>query len=137
MLTVKEVSEELALSEHTIRFYTDEGLVPSVIRGQNNRRLFDENAINCLIAIKHLRKTGMPLGEIKTYIHLCLEGDTTIPERHHIMTTQRDLAKLQLEEAQQRLAFLEMKVDIYDDILAKKRPDMMNPRNWASTQASS
>ena len=130
MYTVKEVAKQLNLSEHTIRFYTDKGLVPMVTRDKNNIRLFGEDAINCLTAIKCLRDTGMPLEAIKHYIDLCLEGDDTIPMRQQIIIRQRNEAKLQLEEAQKRLDFLNKKVEIYDQIVSQKIPDTMNPRNW-------
>lgn len=32
MYTVKEVSKQLGLTQHTIRYYTDKGLVPNVQR---------------------------------------------------------------------------------------------------------
>ena len=41
MYTVKEVSRLLGLSEHTTRFYSDKGLVPSLRRDKNNNRIFD------------------------------------------------------------------------------------------------
>ena len=55
MFTVKDVSKMLDLTEHTVRFYTDKGLVPSVKRDKNNIRLFDEESINWLTGVKYLR----------------------------------------------------------------------------------
>ena len=69
MYTVKEVSRLLGLSEHTIRFYSDKGLVPSLRRDKNNNRIFDEEAINWLTGVKYLRDCGMPLHAIR---HLSL-----------------------------------------------------------------
>lgn len=39
MYTVKEVAKLLGLTEHTIRYYTDKGLVPTIQRDKNNIRL--------------------------------------------------------------------------------------------------
>ena len=103
MYTVKEAAKQLGFTEHTIRFYTDKGLVPGVIRDKNNCRLFTEESINWLIGIKHLKECGMTLDAIKTYIELCLQGDSTIETRYHIILEQKEIAKHQLEEAQQRL----------------------------------
>ena len=61
MYTVKEAAKQLGFTEHTIRFYTDKGLVPSVIRDKNNCRLFTEESMNWLIGIKHLKECGMTL----------------------------------------------------------------------------
>ena len=41
MYTVKEISELLDMTEHTIRYYTDMGLVPSIKRDKNGNRLFE------------------------------------------------------------------------------------------------
>lgn len=127
MLTVKEVAKLLNLTEHTIRFYTDKQLVPHLRRDKNNKRLFDNAAINWLLCIKHLRKCGMPVEEIKTYIDLCLEGDATIKERYEIMQKQKEIAKLQLEEAKQRAEYIEDKTNNYRDIINGDMKHDINP----------
>ncbi|EPZ40685.1 MerR family DNA-binding transcriptional regulator [Alicyclobacillus acidoterrestris] len=45
MYTVKKVTKMLDLTEHTVRYYTDKGLVPSVQRDINNNRLFDDESL--------------------------------------------------------------------------------------------
>lgn len=117
MQTVKEVATSLNLTEHTVRYYTDKQLVPNLKRDENNQRLFDEAAINWLLCIKHLRKCGMPIEDIKTYIDLCLEGDSTIKERYEIMRRQQEIAQAQLEEAKQRANYIEDKTNNYRDIM--------------------
>ncbi len=56
MYTVKEVAKLLDLTEHTVRYYTDKGLVPSLQRDKNNNRLFDQQSINWLRGAKHLKQ---------------------------------------------------------------------------------
>lgn len=56
MYSVKETAEIVGLTEHTIRFYTDKGLVPNVTRDRNNNRLFDEESINWLTGVKYLKE---------------------------------------------------------------------------------
>lgn len=46
MYSVKEVAKLLDLTEHTVRYYTDKGLVPNIKRDKNNNRLFDDKSIN-------------------------------------------------------------------------------------------
>lgn len=93
MYTVKEVSELLDLTEHTIRYYTDKGLVPSVIRDKNNIRLFNEESINWLKGIKYLKGTGMSIESMKEYVDLCLKGESTIQERYQIVLDQKEIAE--------------------------------------------
>lgn len=117
MQTVKEVAKLLNLTEHTVRYYTDENLIPDLKRDKNNKRLFDEAAINWLLCIKHLRKCGMPIEDIKTYIDLCLEGESTIEKRYEIMRKQKEISQTQLEEAKQRAKYIEDKTKKYYQIM--------------------
>ncbi|NKR47731.1 MerR family DNA-binding transcriptional regulator, partial [Rhodococcus hoagii] len=48
MKTVKEVSKAVDISEHTVRYYADCELIPSLMRNKNNQRLFNQESINWL-----------------------------------------------------------------------------------------
>ncbi|MGP9043951.1 MerR family transcriptional regulator [Cytobacillus kochii] len=137
MYTVKEVSKLLDLTEHTIRFYTDKGLVPSVQRDKNNNRLFDQESINWLIGVKFLKQCGMAVEDIKSYVDLCLEGNSTIQERYEIILKQKEIAQVQLEEAKRTVKYMEEKASHYLDIINGLMPDDTNPGGWESKYANS
>lgn len=130
MYTVKEVAEKLNLSEHTIRFYTDKGLVPNLKRDKNNIRLFDEESVNWLTGVKYLKDCGMSLDDIKRYVDMCLEGDSTVYSRYEIILKQRERAYEQLEAAKQRAQYMEQKTKHYLDIVNHIIPDDTNPGKW-------
>lgn len=130
MYTVKEMSELLDLTEHTIRYYTDKGLVPSVQRDKNNNRLFDDESINWLTGVKYLKQCDMSVEDIKTYVDLCLEGDSTIQQRYDIIMKQKAIALEQLEEAKQTAKYMEKKANHYLDIINHLTPDDTNPGKW-------
>lgn len=130
MKTVKEVSKAVDISEHTVRYYADCELIPSLIRNKNNQRLFNQQSINWLIGIKHLRKCGMSIKEIKDYVHLSLQGDSTIKERYDMFLDLKDIASKQLEEAKERVHFLENKVTHYESIVNGSIPDDTAPNKW-------
>ncbi|RIX60295.1 MerR family transcriptional regulator [Paenibacillus nanensis] len=134
MYTVKEAAHITGLTEHTVRFYTDKGLVPSLQRNENNIRLFDEESINWLHGIKCLKQSGMPIDVIKMYIDLCLEGDSTIPQRYTLMMEHKEAALAKLEEAKQHVAHLEEKTTLYQAILEHRTLDTTNPANWERVQ---
>lgn len=134
MYTVKEAALMTGLTEHAVRFYTDKGLVPSVQRDKNNIRLFDEESINWLYGAKCLKQTGMPIEVIKKYVDLCLEGDSTVPQRFALMTGYKKAALIQLEEAKRRVAHLEQKTIQYQAILEHRIPDTTNPGNWGKVE---
>ncbi|MNO16937.1 HTH-type transcriptional regulator AdhR [compost metagenome] len=130
MYTVKEAAAILGLTEHTIRYYTDQGLVPSLQRDKNNNRLFDEESMNWLNGVKYLKECGMSIEAIKEYIDLCMEGDSSIDKRYEIILAQKAVAEAQLEQAKQRFKYMQEKADHYTDIVKRRIPDDMNPRKW-------
>lgn len=114
--TVKEIADKMGMTEHTIRFYTDRGLLPCT-RDKNNRRVFDEDSINCLSSIQCLRKCGISIDDIKMYFDLCKEGDSALPARYEFMLKQRELTRRKLAEAQKLADYMEQKVQYYENIL--------------------
>jgi len=124
MYTIKEVVRKTNLTAHTIRFYTDKGLVPNVQRDKYNNRIFNDESINWLIRVKYLKDCGMSIKDIKYFVDLYLAGSSSIPRRYEIILKYRDIAREQLKEAKKRLDFMEKKTkryrkainqDIYDD----------------------
>lgn len=130
MYTVKQAAALLGISEHTLRYYTDRELVPTVQRDKNNNRLFDEASINWLRSIKCLRACGMPIEAIRDYCALCRAGDATVEARHAIILEQLRAAEAQLVEAHKRVEYLRLKAEHYQDIIHHHAPDDMNPGNW-------
>lgn len=124
------------MTEHTIRFYTDKGLVPNVQRDHNNNRLFDETSLNWLRGVKFLRDSGMSIEAIRKYVDLCLEGDSTIQTRYEIILQQKVAAEVQLEEAKKRVDYLEKKLRHYKDIAEHRIPDDTNPGKWENDSIS-
>ncbi|SFB08759.1 DNA-binding transcriptional regulator, MerR family [Cohnella sp. OV330] len=134
MHTVKEAASITGLTEHAVRFYTDKGLVPSVRRDKNNTRMFDAEAVNWLHGIKCLKQSGMPIEVIKMYVELCLEGDSTIPQRAALMMEHKEAARARLEEAKRHIDHLEQKTALYQAIMERRMPDTTNPANWDNVQ---
>lgn len=130
MYTVKEIAELLDLTSHTVRYYSDKGLVPNEQRDKNNNRLFDDESINWLTGVKYLKQCGMSVEDIKTYVDLCLEGDSTIQERYEIILKQQEIAQAQLQEAKIRAKYMEDKANHYLDIVDRVISDDTNPGKW-------
>lgn len=128
--TVKEVAAILHLSEYTVRFYCDKGLVPSLQRDSNNVRLFSRESINWLIGVKRLKECGMSIEALKKYVDLCLEGDVSIPERYQIIQEYQKYAEIQLQEAVERVEYLNQKMAHYKQILNQEINDDTNPAKW-------
>ena len=70
MYTMKEVCEKVHLPYETLRFYCNEGLVPNVKRAKNNYRCFDDRDVAWLNSLMCLKRCGMSLRDMKTYIKI-------------------------------------------------------------------
>ncbi|MBQ4419585.1 MAG: MerR family transcriptional regulator, partial [Synergistaceae bacterium] len=93
--TMMQACKETDMTYQGLKFYCNEGLVPNVKRDKINRRIFDEHDIAWIKSLSCLKNCGMSLQEIKEYTELCLEGESTIPQRKIILERKR----AQLEES--------------------------------------
>lgn len=130
MYTIKEVAKKLDMTEHTIRFYSDMRLIPSLKRDLKNKRIFDDSAINWLTGVKYLRDCEMSIQNIKEYFNLCMQGDVTIQQCYEILMRQQEITAKQLKETKERLECLTNKIEHFKNILENKIPDDCNPINW-------
>ena len=123
--TVKELAEKMGVTQHTVRYYTDQGLLPCK-RDKNNHRVFDEESVNWLEGIQCLRRCGISIDDIRTYCNLCYEGDSRLSDRYQFILDQRELAYQRLREVQETVEYMERKVRHYEDILSRAIPDDTN-----------
>lgn len=98
MYTVKEVAELLGVSVHTVRYYDDRGLIPGTRRNSANQRLFDDMEVEWLFVSRTLKNTGLSLKDVKHYIELYGQGDSTLPERYELMQKQKEKTLQEMEE---------------------------------------
>ena len=129
MFTVKEVSEKMNVSEHTLRFWAKSGFFPFVQRDKNNIRQFTEDDLGWVKIVKCLRSVGTDNKSIKRYIDLCIEGDSTIKERYEIIHTTRQKAQAHIKELTHQLELLDYKENYYQDLIKNNRADIWNPMN--------
>lgn len=129
--TIKQMAEIFDVTEHTLRFYTDKGLLPCK-RDGGNRRVFDEESVNWMQGIKCLKGCGASIEDIKEYCRLCLleESEENLRARYEIILKQRTEAYKRVEEAKATAKYMDEKVAHYEAILAGLEPDDTNPRNW-------
>lgn len=137
MYTVKEIAQLIGMTEHTVRYYTDLGLVPTLQRDKNGNRLFDEQSKNWLIGIKNLRGSGMSIQAVKDYVNLCLQGESTIATRYEIILDQKKQLEEQLKEMNERYQYMVYKEKWYQDIMNHRIPDNSNPGVWSTLNTDS
>ncbi len=129
--TIKQMAQMFGVTEHTLRYYTDLGILPCV-RDEKNRRVFTEESVNWMQGIKCLKGCGASIEDIRAYCRLCLleESEETLRARYQIILKQRTAAHKRVEEAKATANYMDEKVAHYEAILAGLAPDDTNPKNW-------
>lgn len=114
MSTIKEISEETGISTYTLRYYEREGILPGVKRDSSGNRLYDEESMEWLNFVLALRSTGMPLAEIKHYVDLYWEGESTLKIRKQMMLKHKEKVERVLRETYKNLEQINYKLALYD-----------------------
>ena len=112
--TIGEMAKRLNVAPSTLRYYDKEGMLPFIERSSGGIRMFQEKDMSWLQIIECLKKTGMPIKDIKEFVDLCIEGDGTIDRRLEIITKQKKAVERQIEETQKMLDMLNYKCWYYE-----------------------
>ena len=112
--SIGETAKILGVNPSTLRYYDKEGLLPFVSRTDGGIRVFKENDMEWLKLIECLKKTNMPIKEIKRFIDLYEEGDHTAAQRLEIIRNQKESVEAQIKQLQSTLEVLEYKNWFYE-----------------------
>ena len=122
LYTMLQTCKETGMTYQALKFYCNEGLVPNVKRDKNNRRVFDERDIQWIGSLTCLKKCGMSIQEMKAYLALCLQGESTIPQRKEMLAQKQAALRETMRELQESIAYIDWKQSFYDDVLSGQRP---------------
>lgn len=111
-LGVAKAAEIVGLSPHTLRYYEQQGLVRPA-RNASGYRAYSALDLRRLVFLTRMRLSGMTMQDLKRYIELVDQGDSTIPERSRIMFEQRARIKKRLRELTLALETTEYKIRTY------------------------
>ena len=124
--TMMQACKEADMTYQALKYYCNEGLVPNVKRDKNNRRIFDEKDIKWIKDLVCLKKCGMSIQEMKDYLALCLQGQSTIPQRQKMLDKKREALLTSMEELKGCVNYIDWKQNFYNDVLSGKRPYVSN-----------
>ena len=126
MYTMMQVCRELNMTYQTLKYYCNEGLIPNVKRDGNNRRVFDEKDVKWIKDLTCLKKCGMSILEMKEYLTLCLQGESTIMQRKEMLTKKREALLGSIKELEDSVDYIDWKQNFYDEVLSGARPYVSN-----------
>ncbi|WET78981.1 MerR family transcriptional regulator [Amycolatopsis sp. QT-25] len=111
-VTVAKASKIIGLSPHTLRYYEREELVRPT-RNSSGYRLYSVSDLRRLVFLARMRVSGMSMQDLKHYVALVEQGESTIPERSRMMLEQRDRIQRRLDELAVALEATEYKIRTY------------------------
>lgn len=120
---ISEVEQRLGVPITTIRYYDREGLLPNVARSEGGQREFSEEDIKLLEVIEFLKRTNMPLKDIRRYTRLLADGDRSLEERRQMFYERRETVREQIAALQTVAELIERKCAYYDAAVAAGSAD--------------
>ena len=112
--SIGEMAKRLGVAPSTLRYYDKEGLLPFVNRSKGGIRIFEDKDFEWLQIIGCLKKTGMPIKYIKTFIEMAMQGDDTIDSRLELILKQKSVVEVQINELSDVLKILNFKQWYYE-----------------------
>jgi DNA-binding transcriptional MerR regulator len=111
--SVSEAAERVGLTTHTLRWYEQEGLVEPVGRDSAGRRRYTQEDLDRLNMLTCLRRTGMPVRDMRRYAELARQGDVSMVARMALFQRHRERVLERIAELHEDLKYIEHKIDWY------------------------
>lgn len=112
--TIRQIAEKMGITAPTLRYYDKEGLLPFVDKKPNGTRVFKDEDFQWLEIITCMKNSGMPIKDIKKYMDLCKDGDSTLNERQEIFFERKKAVQKQIEELNKVMEVINHKIWYYE-----------------------
>ena len=122
MYTIGQISEMFHLPVSTLRYYDKGGLFPDLKRSSGVRR-FGEKEIEALRVIECLKKSGLEIREIKTFMEWCAQGSSSYPKRRELFIRQEKVVKEEMRKLEKVLAMIRYKEWYYEQAIKDGNED--------------
>ncbi|UWD50653.1 MerR family transcriptional regulator (plasmid) [Clostridioides difficile] len=116
--TIKDAAKVMNVPTSTIRYYDKEGLLPFVDRLESGYRIFTEKDIATLRIIDCLKKTGMPIKEIRQFSNWLEQGDSTLEQRYNMFLERKRIVESQMADLQKTMDTINHKCWYYETAIA-------------------
>ena len=113
-LLIGEAASLVGLSVDTLRYYDRAGLLGPLRRDGTGRRVFDPGALGVLDVVLRLRRSGMPVEDVRRFAELLRDGDARRQGRLALLREHRDRLQGHIDALRSDLAVVEWKVAAYE-----------------------
>lgn len=115
--TIKQAAEKVGLTPVAVRYYDKEGLFPGLERTEAGYRVFDDDDITFLRVVECLKRSGMPIKDIRQFAQWVREGDASLQERHDMFVERKRVVEQQIAELKATLDVIDHKIWYYETAL--------------------
>lgn len=119
-MSIAEVAEVTGLSIDTLRWYEREQLFPPVSRDSGRRRRYTADDLSRIQLMLRLRRTGMPVKDIRRFVELLAGGPETHPERLALLQSHRSRILIDMEQLSKDLSAVDFKIDHYTELVGNE-----------------
>lgn len=117
--SISQVSARTGLTRDTLRWYEQEGLIPEVPRDHAGVRRYDEAQVKIVELLVKLRRTGMPVAQMREFTTLLGQGVRTHGQRMRILDDHRDNIRTHIRECGDDLRAVEEKSEHYRVLISQ------------------
>ena len=120
-LSIQDVSQRSGLSEPTLRYYEEVGLIGPIARDPSSRhRRYREEEVDALQVLACLRAMGVGIDEMRTYQSNRELGHARAGEQRDLLLRHAERVEAEIETLRIHLDYLRAKAALWD---ARERSD--------------
>jgi MerR family copper efflux transcriptional regulator len=120
-LSIQDAALRSGLTEPTLRYYEEVGLIGPIARDPNSRhRRYREQDIDNLQALARLRAMGVGIGDMRTYQANRVLGHAKAGEQRDLLVRHAERIEAEIETLHVHLRYLRAKAALWD---ARDRQD--------------
>ena len=108
--------------QNRLRYYDKEGLLTFVKRSPSGIRLFSEADFEPLYTITVLKRSGMPIKDIRKFMELYQQGNRSIHERLQMFLEHKKHLQEKIDELNEMMKIVDYKCWYFSE--AEKRGDI-------------
>ncbi len=121
VLTIQDVSRRSGLSEPTLRYYEEVGLIGPIARDESSgHRRYREEDLDTLQALACLRAMGVGIEDMRTYQANRAPGREAAGEQRDLLLRHAERIEVQIATLRIHLDYLRVKAALWD---ARERGD--------------
>ncbi len=115
MLTIQETSRQTGLSEPTLRYYEEVGLIGPIARDESSgHRRYRESDVDALQALACLRAMGVGIEDMRTYQSNRALGHAAAGDQRDILLRHAERVELEIATLHVHLEYLRRKSALWD-----------------------